>query len=66
MFVNRIYPGMSLKTSFVSPGKPLSLVFASPRKSWKTVFYCLYKPCTLWYCVNTTKPIIKQSAPYIK
>jgi len=35
MFVNRIYPGTSLKTNFVSPGKPLYLVFASPRKSWK-------------------------------
>jgi len=44
MFVNRIYPGMSLKTSFVSPGKPRNWVFASPVKSWQTVFYCLYKP----------------------
>jgi len=44
MFVNRIYPGKLLKTSFVSPGKPLNLVFASPGKSWKTVFYCLYEP----------------------
>ena len=49
MFVNRIYPGKSLKTSFVSPGKPWNLVFASPGKSWKTVFYCLYEPCReLW------------------
>ena len=45
MFVNQIYPGKSLKTSFVSPaGKPWNLVFASPGKSWKTVFYCLYEP----------------------
>ena len=44
MFVNRIYPGKSLKTSFVSPGKPWNLVFASPGKSWKTVLYCLYEP----------------------
>ena len=44
MFVNRIYPGRSLKGSFVSPGKPWNLVFASPGKSWKTVFYCLYEP----------------------
>jgi len=40
MFVNRIYPGKSLKSSFVSPGKTWNLVFASPGKSWKTVFYC--------------------------
>jgi len=45
MFVSRIYPGKSSKTSFVSPGKPWNLVFASPGKSWKTVFYCLYEPC---------------------
>jgi len=44
MFVNRIYPGKSLKTSFVSPEKPRNLVFASPGKSWKTGFYCLYEP----------------------
>ena len=45
MILNRIYPGKSLKTTFVSPGKPWNLVFASPGKSWKTVFYCLYEPC---------------------
>jgi len=44
MFVNRIYFGKSLNTSFVSPGKPWNLVFASPGKSWKTVFYCPYEP----------------------
>ena len=38
MFVNRIYPWKSLKTSFVSPGKCWNLIFASPGKSWKTVF----------------------------
>ena len=47
MFVNRIYPVKSLKTSFVSPGKPWNLVFASRGKSWKTVFYCLYEPWKL-------------------
>ena len=47
MFVNRIYPGKSLKMSFVSPGKPWNLIFASPGKSWKTVFYCLYEPWDL-------------------
>jgi len=50
MFLNRIYPGKSLKMSFVSPGKPWNLVFASPGKSWKTVFYCLYEPWTLYFC----------------
>jgi len=47
MFVNRIYPGKSFNTSFVSPGKRWNLVFASPGKSWKTVFYCLYEPCAI-------------------
>jgi len=42
--LNQIYPGKSLKTSFVSPGKPWNLVFASHGKSWKTVVYCLYEP----------------------
>ena len=40
MFVNRIYPGKSLKTSFVSPGKPgiWSLqVLESPGKQYFTV-----------------------------
>jgi len=35
MFVNRIYPGKSLITSFVSPGKPWNLVIASP--AWKVL-----------------------------
>jgi len=46
MFVNRIYLGKSLKTSFVSPGKHWNSVYASPGKSSKTVFYRLYEPCT--------------------
>ena len=33
MFVNQMYPGKSMKTSFVSPGKPWNFVFASPGKS---------------------------------
>jgi len=37
MFVNRIYPGKSLNTRFVSPGKPWNLVFASPGKQYFTV-----------------------------
>jgi len=37
MFVNRIYPGKSLKASFVSPGKPWNLVFASPGKQLFTI-----------------------------
>jgi len=40
MFVNRIYPGKSLKASFVSPGKPWNLVFAileGPGKQFFTV-----------------------------
>jgi len=45
MFVTQIYPGKSLKASFVSSGKPWNLFFASPGKSWKTVSYCLYEPC---------------------
>ena len=50
MFVNRIYPGKSLKTSFVSPGKPWNLVFASPRKSvWTlTLLTVHHKMSSIW------------------
>jgi len=40
MFVNRIYPGKSLNTSFVSPGKPWNLslqVLEIPGKQYFTV-----------------------------
>ena len=74
MFVNRIYPGKWLKTSFVSPGKPWKLVFASPGKSWKTVCYCLYEPwCNILskfvsslinpQCVNFQEKGIERNIP---
>jgi len=55
MFANRIYPGKSLKTSFLSPGKPWNLVFASPGKSWKTVFYV---------CTNPVSNMMKSHSHY--
>jgi len=57
--VNWIYPGKSLKTSFVSPGKPWNLVFASPGKQYFTVctnsnnvFRFLLNDCVCrcWWC----------------
>ena len=37
MFVNGIYPGMSLKTRFFCPGKPWNLVLAGPGNQWFNV-----------------------------
>jgi len=54
MFVNRIYPGKSLKASFVSPGIPWNLVFASPGKSWKTAFTVCANPV---FCSNHSPKI---------
>ena len=57
MFVNRIYPGKFLKTSFVSPGKPWNLVFASPGKSWKTVFTVCTNPAASSVCYDSWHPL---------